>query len=157
MDIWRTLPPLAALRAFAAWVDCGSMTAAGAALNVSHAAISQQIRALETHLGLALVDRSSTPPQPTAEGAQLAETARSGFGAMARCVAELTGADAARPLQVTTSPGFAASWLLPRLGQFRAAHSGHQHHAGPDTGTLPADTGRDRHCPALWLRRLARA
>ncbi|GAB1478530.1 LysR substrate-binding domain-containing protein [Paracoccaceae bacterium] len=124
MDIWRNLPPLAALRAFAAWVDCGSMTAAGAALNVSHAAISQQIRALEGHLGLALVDRSTTPPQPTAEGAQLAETARSGFGAMARCVAELTGADAARPLQVTTSPGFAASWLLPRLGQFRAAHPG---------------------------------
>lgn len=122
MDIWRNLPPLAALRAFAAWADCGSMTAAGAALNVSHAAISQQIRALEAHLGLALVDRSMTPPTPTPDGAQLAEVARAGFAAMARMVAELTGADAARPLQITTSPGFASAWLLPRLGRFRAAH-----------------------------------
>lgn len=141
MDIWRSLPPLAALRAFAAWVDCGSMTAAGAALNVSHAAISQQIRALEGHLGLALVDRSTNLPQPNAEGVQLAEAARSGFAAMARCVADLTGADAARPLQVTTSPGFAASWLLPRLGQFRAAHPGISLMLDPTPALCPLTPG----------------
>lgn len=122
MDTWRTLPPLAALRAFAAWSDTGSMTAAGAALNVSHSAISQQIRALETHLGLALLDRSTNPPRATAEGETLARALRDGFAAMAATVAELTGADAGRPLQITTSPSFAAAWLLPRLTGFRAAH-----------------------------------
>ena len=58
MTSWRLLPPLAALRAFGAFVDTGSVSRAGAELNVSHAAISQQLRALETHLGLALFDRS---------------------------------------------------------------------------------------------------
>lgn len=124
MDIWRLLPPLAALRAFAAWAETGSMTAAGAALNVSHAAISQQIRALEAHLGLSLVNRSVNPPHPTAEGARLAEAARAGFAGMARAVADLTGADAGRPLQITTSPAFASAWLLPRLADFRTAHPG---------------------------------
>ncbi len=122
MDIWKTLPPLAALRAFAAWSDTGSMTVAGQRLNVSHAAISQQVRALESHLGLALVDRSIAPPRLTADGARLAEALRTGFGGMARTIAELTGADAGRPLQITTSPSFAGAWLLPRLARFRSLH-----------------------------------
>ena len=50
---WSDMPPLSALRAFAAYAQTGSLVQAGAALNVSHAAISQQMRALEAHLGLA--------------------------------------------------------------------------------------------------------
>ncbi|WP_439118369.1 LysR family transcriptional regulator [Marivita sp.] len=38
---WSRLPSLSALRAFCAFVQTGSVTDAGAALNVSHAAISQ--------------------------------------------------------------------------------------------------------------------
>ncbi|MGA0543150.1 LysR family transcriptional regulator [Neotabrizicola sp. VNH66] len=124
MDIWRNLPPLAALRAFAAWAETGSMTAAGQALNVSHAAISQQIRALESHLGLSLLDRSGPLPQITTDGQVLAQELRAGFGGMARVVAELTGADALRPVQLTLTQGFASSWLLPRLPDFRKAHPG---------------------------------
>lgn len=124
MSIWHDLPPLAALRAFAAWADTGSVTAAGVALNVSHAAISQQIRALEVRLGVTLLDRTTNPPTATPAGRRLAEALTAGFGQMARAVAELTGADADRPLQITTSPGFAAAWLLPRLARFRAAHPG---------------------------------
>jgi len=47
---WTALPPLSALRAFAAYADRGSVAEAGRALNVSHAAISQQIRNLEAHM-----------------------------------------------------------------------------------------------------------
>jgi LysR family glycine cleavage system transcriptional activator len=43
---WRTFPSLGALRAFAALAETGSFAAAGAALNVSHAAVSQRVRAL---------------------------------------------------------------------------------------------------------------
>jgi LysR family glycine cleavage system transcriptional activator len=122
MDIWKILPPLAALRAFSAWAETGSMTSAGARLNVSHAAISQQIRALEDHLGLSLLDRQVNPPRPTADGRHLATALTTGFETMARAVAELTAVEAGRPLQITTTPGFAAEWLLPRLAGFRAAH-----------------------------------
>ena len=52
---WRTMPSLGALRAFAALAETGSFARAGAALNVSHAAVSQRVRALEETLGVALL------------------------------------------------------------------------------------------------------
>lgn len=116
------MPPLSALRAFCAYAEAGSVTGAGAALNVSHAAISQQLRALETHLGLALLDRSARAMVLTADGERLAQALRTGFGEIARGVDDLTGRNAARPLHITTTPGLASSWLLPRLADFRARH-----------------------------------
>ena len=51
---WRHMPPLSALRAFSAFAEASGVEEAGARIGVTHAAISQQIRALEAHLGLAL-------------------------------------------------------------------------------------------------------
>lgn len=118
------MPPLTALRAFSALAQTGSAQAAGARLNVSHAAISQQVKALEAHMGLALTRRAGRGLALTDAGAQLAEALEAGFGTIATSVAALTGADAARPLQVSTTPQFAASWLMPRLGDFQARHPG---------------------------------
>lgn len=119
---WHTLPPLTSLRAFAALAETGSASAAGARLNVSHAAISQQIKALEAHLGLALVTRAGRGLALSAEGAELAEALAEGFGGIAAAVARLTGAEAARPVQISTTPQFASHWLMPRLGAFQARH-----------------------------------
>ncbi len=119
---WHTLPSLTALRAFAALAETGSTAAAGARLNVSHAAVSQQVRQLEAHLGVALVDRSGRQSRLTAEGRDLADALSLGFGAIARAVGALTGADAERPLQISTTPSFAAYWLMPCLSEFRQAH-----------------------------------
>ncbi len=121
---WHTLPPLTALRAFAALAQEGSASAAGARLNVSHAAISQQIKLLEAHMGLALTRREGRGLSLTAEGLHLAEALTEGFGAIAQRVAALTGADAQRPLQISVTPQFAASWLMPRLGDFQVRHPG---------------------------------
>lgn len=119
---WRKMPPLSALRAFSAFAETGGVAQAGAALNVSHAAISQQLRALEAHLGAALLDRTGRAMVLTTQGARLAQALRSGFAEMARAVEELTGQGDARALHITTTPGFAASWLLPRLADFRGRH-----------------------------------
>ncbi|SHL34020.1 LysR family transcriptional regulator, glycine cleavage system transcriptional activator [Roseovarius litoreus] len=119
---WLSMPPLTALRAFSALAETGSASAAGAALNVSHAAISQQVKALEGHMGVALVDRSGRHLALTPAGRDLADALRAGFGAIARTVEALTGADADRPLQISTTPGFAAQWLMPRLLDFRNRH-----------------------------------
>ena len=119
---WQNLPPVPALRAFAAFVDKGSLTAAGAALNVSHAAISQQLRHLERHLDLTLFDRTGRSLTLTPAGEQLAAATTAGFQRMIDVVEELTGADADRPLHVSTTPNFAVSWLMPRLPDFRARH-----------------------------------
>lgn len=124
MTDWLSLPPLSALRAFAAFAETGSAVRAGAQLNVSHAAVSQQIRALETHTGLSLVDRSGRNLALTAEGRQLADALTEGFGTISRTLQALTGADAARPLQVSTTQVFATTWLMPRLPDFQQRHPG---------------------------------
>ncbi|MCQ0093783.1 LysR family transcriptional regulator [Roseovarius sp. M141] len=121
---WLALPPLTALRAFAALAQAGSVSGAGAQLNVSHAAVSQQVRQLEAHMGLALTRRDGRGLSLTAEGVQLAEALTEGFGAIGQRVAALTGADAQRPLQISVTPQFAASWLMPRLRSFQASHPG---------------------------------
>ncbi len=69
MTDWRHMPPLSALRAFSAFAQAGGLEEAGARIGVTHAAISQQIRALEAHLGLALVERGGRRLGLTAEGA----------------------------------------------------------------------------------------
>lgn len=119
---WRSLPPLAALRAFAAFVETGNVADAGAALNVTHAAISQHLRALERHLGIALLDRSGRALELTDAGQQLAQAVTVGFGAIESVVGELIGRDAARPLHVSVTPSFAANWLMSRLADFRMRH-----------------------------------
>ncbi len=119
---WRDLPPLTALRSFAAFAETGSVVAAGDALGVSHAAISQQLRSLEMHLDVALLNRDGRAMTLTVQGEELANTLHSGFGAMIDTVRLITGASDARPLQVSTTPTFAASWLMPRLPKFRALH-----------------------------------
>lgn len=119
---WLKMPPLAALRAFAAFAETGNLVRAGAMLNVSHAAISQQLRVLEAHLGLALVDRAGRGLVLTAEGRQLADALALGFGAISATVQELTGRAADRPLHVSVTPSLAGYWLLPRLAGFSRAH-----------------------------------
>jgi LysR family glycine cleavage system transcriptional activator len=124
----RSLPPLAQLRAFAALAETRSMSAAGALLNVSHAAVSQQVRALETHLGLSLTMREGRGVGLTPDGARLGQALLDGFGTMATELETLTGLEADRPLHVTTTPMFAAGWLMPRIPDF--------HQRYPDTDLM---------------------
>lgn len=119
---WMEMPPLAALRAFSAFAETGNVVQAGAALNVSHAAISQQLRALETHMGAALLDRSGRALALTADGEHLARALQLGFTAIQAAVQDISAAGAARPLHVTCTPLFAAHWLMPRLAGFQAEH-----------------------------------
>ena len=118
------MPPLAALRAFAAFAERGTLVGAGGTLGVSHAAVSQQIRSLEDHLGLPLVDRTGRKLELTEAGAALAQACSEGFGNIARTVEDITGVSDARAVHVSTTPTFAASWLMPRLPAFQADHPG---------------------------------
>lgn len=116
---WLSMPPLAALRAFAAYAEHANLARAGAALNVSHAAISQHLRSLEDHLGTQLLDRSGRALALTPEGSHLAQALLLGFGAMQSAVQDISTQGAARPLHISCTPMFAANWLMPRLAEFR--------------------------------------
>ncbi|WP_170603350.1 LysR family transcriptional regulator [Ruegeria arenilitoris] len=119
---WKSLPPLTSLRAFAAFAEKKNVVQAGVALNVSHAAISQQLRVLEEHMGVALLDRSGKTMSLTAEGEHLARALHLGFGAIGVAVEELVRSGSDRPVHVSLTSSFAASWLMPRLPAFRAVH-----------------------------------
>ena len=119
---WLSFPPLSSLRAFAAFSETRNVVQAGTALNVSHAAISQQLRQLEKYMAVALLDRSGKSLKLTADGEHLARALELGFGAMEAAVRDLTQSGVDRPVHVSLTSSFAASWLMPRLPEFRATH-----------------------------------
>jgi LysR family glycine cleavage system transcriptional activator len=119
---WIEFPPLNALRAFLTLYQTGTMALAGAALNVSHAAVSQQVKALESHLGLTLLDRTGRRVEFTPQGVQLAQVLEQSFGAIEAKIGDLTRQEDDRPLQISATSSFASNWLLPRLTDFRMRH-----------------------------------
>jgi LysR family glycine cleavage system transcriptional activator len=118
---WSRMPPLSMLRAFEAAARTGGFTAAGRELNVTHAAVAQQVRGLEARLGVTLMRREGRGLALTVEGRRLAEGLGEGLGIMRRAVAEVAGQDDG-PVRVTLTPSFSAHWLMPRVARFREAH-----------------------------------
>ncbi len=120
------LPPLRLLTTFADIVEAGSMRAAAARLNVTQPAVTQALKALEDHVGVALLDRSTRPARLTEAGRQLAQATREGLGMIAATVDDLRQRykEAHPHLTVACSLGMATYWLLPRLPDFYAHHPG---------------------------------
>ncbi len=116
------LPPLTALRAFEAAARNGNLSAAGRELNVTHAAVAQQVKRLEKWFGVSLLERSGRGVAPTARGVVLARGLSDGFTTIAETVRHLETEDQTRPLRITTTDTFASGWLLPRLAGFRRDH-----------------------------------
>jgi LysR family glycine cleavage system transcriptional activator len=130
---WMHFPPLSALKSFEATVRLGGFSAAARALNVTHAAVSQQVRALEAHLGVTLVHREGRSLGFTAEGKTLGEALTAGFFDIQTTIAAIQSRNEDRPLSVTLTPAFATNWLMPRLGRFWAEHPGIAVSLRPDT------------------------
>lgn len=122
MTDWRSLPSLTALRAFAATAEAQGFSQAARALNVTHAAVAQQVRALEQELGHPLVQRDGRGVSLTPDGEQLFAALSEGFAAIQRGVAALRDGSADRPVRVTLTASFAAQWLMPRLKGFWDRH-----------------------------------
>ena len=119
---WSGLPSLNSLRAFAAVAETGSYIKAGSLLNVTHAAVSQQVRGLEERLSVSLVVREGRGIKLTAEGLALARDLDSGFAAIREAVDKLVESTATQPVQLTTSPAFAMEWLMPRIQDFQSKY-----------------------------------
>lgn len=119
---WRTIPSLSALRAFEATARLGSFSKAARELNVTHAAIAQHVRGLEKEFAETLVVRQGRSMALTARGAEFATGLREGFLKIAQSSQNLRNHSETRPLNVTLTPAFASSWLMPRLGDFWSRH-----------------------------------
>jgi DNA-binding transcriptional LysR family regulator len=112
------------LRVFHAVAEAGSFTHAGETLNLSQSAVSRQIQALEEALNAPLFHRHARGLILTEQGETLNRTVREVFSKLAMTEAQLTESRerAAGRLKLTTTTGFGAAWLAPRLSRFLDAH-----------------------------------
>ena len=118
----RRLPPLNAMRAFEAAARHLSFTRAAGELNVTQAAISHQVKALEERLGVTLFRRLNRALLLTDAGQAYLPPLREAFDTLAAASDRLRADDSRGVLTITTLPSIAARWLVPRLGRFREAH-----------------------------------
>jgi DNA-binding transcriptional LysR family regulator len=112
------------LRVFHAVAEAGSFTHAGDTLNLSQSAVSRQISALEEALQVPLFHRHARGLILTEQGESLNRTVREVFAKLAMTEALLTESKE-KPvgrLKVTTTVGFGASWLAPRIQAFLDAY-----------------------------------
>ncbi|APX24662.1 MAG: LysR family transcriptional regulator [Rhodobacteraceae bacterium] len=120
----QPFPPLRLLTTFEAIARHGSMRLAAARLNVTQPAVSQSLKALEAHVGTALLDRGTRPAQLTEAGELLARAVRDGLGQISAALEDiraLSGQDGGQ-VSVSCTLGMATYWLMPRLPDFYAAH-----------------------------------
>src|ERR1700750_378493 len=112
------------LRVFHAVAEAGSFTHAGDTLSLSQSAVSRQISALEEALQVPLFHRHARGLILTEQGESLNRTVREVFAKLAITEALLTESKEkpAGRLKVTTTVGFGASWLAPRLHGFLEAY-----------------------------------
>ena len=118
----RRLPPLGALRAFVSAAQHLSFRKAAAELHVTPAAISHQIKGLEEFLGTAVFRRATRRLYLTDAARAALPLLRDGFEQLARGSDLLRVAERSGALTISTSPSFAAKWLIPRLDRLARKH-----------------------------------
>jgi len=116
--------PLNALRAFAAVYSEGGVRAAARALGITHSSVSRHLAELGDWLGVALIEQNSDRRRLifTQQGEALGKAAVSSLRDLERAIASVREIRSARSVMISTTPSFAARWLLPRLPRFEETH-----------------------------------
>lgn len=117
----RRLPPLNAIRFFEAAARNRSFMRAAEELHVTPAAVSQQIKQLEDHLGVALFKRGKTLVLNESANDVL-HLVSEAFDQLERAMLKIRSGSKMGPLIVSTPPAFAARWLIPRMDDFHTRH-----------------------------------
>lgn len=117
----QRLPSLNALRAFETAARHLSLTKAARELNVTPAAVSHQVKALEADLGVFLLRRVKGEFVLTETAQTALPVLSAGFDQIAEAARRLRADQARHFLTISVGPTFAANWLVRRLGAFKAA------------------------------------
>lgn len=135
------LPPLNAVRAFAAAARHQSFSRAAEELHVSHSAVSRHIKLLEERLGVLLFERRTRQSLLTPAGRTFYEQVSVALAQIANAATALTRGASLRKVRINVRPSFAERWLIPRLPNFMALYPDIQ----PEvvTSTLPPDQSRE--------------
>jgi len=114
----RKIPPLAAVRVFEAAARHENFTAAARELGMTQAAVSHQIRLIETHLGQQVFRRERQRVILTDAARHAAANIGKGLDMIEAAFAEMRADDEAT-LTISTTPTFANAWLAWRIGRFQ--------------------------------------
>lgn len=114
------LPSLNALRAFEVMGRTGRATAAAEELNVTHSAVSLQVKALEATLGVRLFTGPKHRLELTPAGRELLAGLSEGFDRITAAVTQVRSGEG--ELHVAVNASLSVKWLIPRLSGFSADH-----------------------------------
>lgn len=118
----RRLPPLNALRTFEAAARHLGFTRAAEELNVTQAAVSHQVRALEDYLGVRLFRRRGRTLTLSEAGQALLPGLQDAFDRIEDSANRVHPGHDEGVLTVTVQPSFAGAWLISRLPRFAERH-----------------------------------
>lgn len=122
----KDLPRLDLLRSFEAAARHLSFTLAAQELFLTQSAVSRQIQQMEGELGLELFERQHRALALTPAGTALYRVVLDCLERLRDTTVALRAqadrASAQRQVSITTTPGFASLWLIPRLARFTLAH-----------------------------------
>ncbi|WP_410481053.1 LysR substrate-binding domain-containing protein [Pseudomonas plecoglossicida] len=135
------LPPLNAVRAFAAAARHQSFSRAAEELHVSHRAISRHIKLLEGRLGVALFERRTRQSVLTPAGQAFYEQVSQALAQIVNAANSLTQKGSPAKVTINVRPSFAVRWLIPRLPGFMQQHPGI--HPEVLTSTLAPNAARE--------------
>lgn len=122
----KNLRHLAAWRAFEAAARSSSFSVAASELCVSPAAVSQQIKNLESYLGVPLFIRNGRGVTLTENAMAISRDLSAAFDALSNAIDAVQRKQGVEALSVSVPPSFAVKWLIPRLSEFVDAHPGVQ-------------------------------
>lgn len=110
--------PVGPLRAFDVAARTLNLSAAAEEMNVTHAAVSRQVKQLEQRLGVKLFERLPRGLKLTPHGALLAEGTRQAFDRLASAIEDVSVPAVRRKLTISTFASMSARWLMPRVQCF---------------------------------------
>lgn len=116
------LPSLSALASFEAAARHVGFKAAATELNVTPAAVSHQIKALEQELGQTLFHRHQRGVELTETGTTLFLAVQRGLGQMSDAVQHIRESAALQGVTIRATTAVSSLWLTPLLAKFWRTH-----------------------------------
>ncbi|YCO01374.1 LysR substrate-binding domain-containing protein [Vibrio sp. VNB-15] len=114
----QNLPPLNSLKAFEATARLQSFTKAAEELNVTRAAVSQQVKSLEVYLDATLFERNGAQLNLTQAAHEYLPVVSHVFQSLSAATQHLFSRQKQAQLTLHVAHSFCSQWLMPRLADF---------------------------------------
>ena len=118
----QNLPPLNSLKAFEATARLQSFTKAAEELNVTRAAVSQQVKSLEAYLDATLFERNGAQLNLTQAAHEYLPVVSHVFQSLSAATQHLFSRQQQAQLTLHVAHSFCSQWLMPRLADFHRQH-----------------------------------